>query len=425
MRCRPIAALLLLALALPPALVWPPLAQAQDSNAALPDRLTLPALLKLVGERSPRLALEQVTIESAEAERISAGAMPNPTLSYGRFTPSGGGRTLFDGNRQQQASVDLPLLIGGQRGARIAAAEQGLLAARARVGVAGKELALRAADLFVGLQAAQERTALLDDSVGEIERLVTIVSGRLGSGAASRYDLTRVEIERAGMNARLSDARAELAEKSAGLAALLGAPAWRPSAIGTAMPAGLSSSAAEWRAALISNNAQIVAARREEDAAQAVLKRSERERWPAPVVSVGRSWTGEPFGAANFVGLSAEIPLSDAWRGQMAKSAADLRAAQRRREAIESEANAELQRLVDALAQRRAALERFQKDVGERIPALKQMAEDAYRLGRGSLLELIDAARSRLDARLTEVDLRAATVGQELRIRGLTGGLGG
>jgi cobalt-zinc-cadmium efflux system outer membrane protein len=407
------------------ALASQPPAWAQDPNTALPESLTLPILLRLVAERSPRLAVEQVAVDSAEAERITAGALPNPSVSYGRSTPSGGARTLFEGNRQQQATFDLPLLIGGQRGARIEAAEQGLVAARARVGLAGNELALRAAELFVGLQAAQEKVQLLDQSVAEIERVVAIVSGRLDSGAASRYDLTRVEIELAGMNARLADARAELAEKSAGLAALLGAPGWRPSANGTAVPAGLSLSAAEWREALISSNPQIIAARREEDAAQAALKRSEREHWPVPVLSLGRTWTGEPFGAANFIGLSTEIPLSDAWRGLMAKAAADVRAAQRRREAIESEVNVELQRLIDALAQRRAALDRFRRNVGERIPALKQMAEDAYRLGRGSLLELIDAARSRLDARLTEVDLRAATAAQELRILGLTGKLGG
>ncbi len=401
------------------------LAWAEDPNTNLPENLTLPILLRLVAERSPRLAVEQVAIESAEAERITAGARPNPTVSYGRFSPSGGASTLFQGSRQEQATVDLPLLIGGRRGARIEAAEQGLLATRARVGLAGNELALRAADLFVGLQAAQEKVLLLGESVAEIERVVAIVSGRLDSGAATRYDLTRVEVELAGMNARLADARAERDEKSAGLALLLGVPGWRPSANGTAAPAGLSTSPTAWRESLSSRNPQIVAARREEEAAQAALKRSERERWPVPVLSLGRTWTGDPFGAANFVGLSTEIPLSDAWRGLMAKAAADLRAAQRRREAIESEADVELRRLVDALAQRRAALERFRRNVGERIPALKQMAEDAYRLGRGSLLELIDAARSRLDARLTEVDLRAATVGQELRILGLTGKLGG
>ena len=403
----------------------PSLVRAQDPNAALPERLTLPILLRLVVERSPRLAAERVAIDAAEAERITAGALPNPTVSYGRFSPSGGANTLFQGSSQQQTTLDMPLLIAGQRGARIEAADQGLSAARARVGLASNELTLRAADLFVGLQGVQEKVATLEESVSEIERVVAIVSGRLASGAASRYDLTRVEVELAGVAARLADARAETAEKSAGLAALLGAPGWRPGASGVPVPAGLPTSVAEWRESLIARNPQIVAARREEEAAQAALKRAERERWPAPVLSVGRTWTGDPFGAANFVGLSTEIPLSDAWRGLMAKAAADLRAAQRRREAIEAEVDVELRRLLNALAERRAALDRFHRNVGERIPALKQMAEDAYRLGRGSLLELIDAARSRLDARLTEVDLRTATVSQELRILGLTGRLGG
>jgi len=412
---------LLLALLLAP---LPP-ARAQDARAALPDRLTLPALLKLVAERSPRLAVERVAIDAAAAERISAGARPNPSLSFGRYTPSGGASTLFSGSHQQQASVDLPLLIAGQRGARIEAADQGLAAARAHVGLAGNELALRAADLFVALQSAQEKAALVEQSAAEIGRVVTLVTGRLESGAASRYERARIEVEFAAMNARVADARAEVAEKSAGIAALLGAPQWHPAADGAALPAEFALDSVRWRASVLAANPEIVAARRDEDAAQAALRRSERERWPVPVLSVGRTWTADPFGAANFIGLSTEIPLSDAWRGQMAKSTADLRAAQGRREALEAEADVELGRLLEALAQRRAALERFRRNVGERIPALRQMAEDAYTLGRGSLLELIDASRSRLDARLTEVDLRAAAVAQEMRLQALAGKLGG
>lgn len=399
-------------------------ARAQDPNAVLPERLTLPVLLQLVAERSPRLAAEQAAIDAAEAERITAGALPNPTVSFGRFKPAGGANTIFEGSSQQQSTVDVPLLIAGQRGARIEAAEQGMLATRARVGLAGNELALRAAELFVGLQAAQEKVTVLQESRGDIERAAVVVSGRLDGGMASRYDLARVEVELAGVTVREEEARADRANQAAGLATLIGAPGWRPSAIGTPIPAGLPTDAAIWRNPLVAGNPQIHAARREEDAAQAALKRTESERWPVPVLNLGRTWTSDPFGAANFVGLSTEIPLLDTRRGPLAKAKADLQAAQRRRAAIESEAGVELLRLLDSLAQRRAALERFEQKAGIRIPALKQMAEDAYRLGRGSILELIDAARSRLDARLTNVDLRAAIVQQELRLQALTGKLG-
>lgn len=399
-------------------------ARAQDQNAPPPERLTLPVLLQLVAERSPKLAVEQVAIDAAMADRITAGALPNPTVNYGHFKPSGGANTLFEGTRQQQATVDFPLLIAGQRGARIEAADQGLLATRARVGLAGDELALHAAELFVGLQATQEKITVLQDSLDDIKRAAAIVSGRLDSGMASRYDLARVEVELAGVTVRMDEARADRANQSAGLAALIGVPSWRPIAVGTPVPAGLPTDAAAWRNSLVSGNPQINVARREEDAAQAALQRTEHERWPVPVLSLGRTWTSDPFGAANFVGLSTEIPLLDTRRGPLDKAKAELQTAQRRREATESEVSAELLRLLDSLAQRRAALEQFNRNVGTGVPALKQMAEDAYRLGRGSVLELIDAARSRVDVRLTNVDLRTAIVQQELRIKALTGKLG-
>ena len=401
-----------------------PAAVAQQAAQALPERVTLPVLLRLVAERSPRLAAERVAIDAAEADRIVAGALPNPTLSYGRFRPSGGAHTVFEGSRQQQATVEFPLLIAGQRAARVEAAEQGVLGARARVAMAGNELALRAAELFAGLQAAQEKIVVLAEALSEIERVSSVISGRLESGMASRYDLARVEIEVAGMAVRVQEARADEAEKSSGLAVLLGAPGWRPRAEGLLTPSGLPSDLSTWRESLAARNPQIAAARREEDTARAALARAEHERWPVPVLSLGRTWTNEPFGAANFIGLSTEVFLFDDRRGPVAKAQAELRAAERRREAVEAEVGVELQRLLEALSQRRTALERFEQKVDVRTPALRQMAEDAYRLGRGTVLELIDATRARVDARVTGIDLRAFTVQQELRILALTGGLG-
>jgi len=391
----------------------------------LPEQLDLATLLRLVAERSPRLAVERVSIEAAEADRITAGALPNPTISYGSSRPSGGAaNSVISGNRQQQAGIDLPVLIAGQRGARVEAAEQGVLGARARVAQAGAEMALRAAELFIGLQAAQEKIAVLAEAHSEIERAASLISGRLDSGMASRYDLARVEMEVASIAVRLADARADAAEKSAGLATLLGAPGWRPRAAGELAPRGLQAELPAWQGSL-SANPQIIFARREEDTARAAVRRAERERWPVPVLSLNRSWTSEPFGAANFIGFSTEVPILDSRRGQLDKAQAELRAAERRREALEAEMRVELARLLDALVQRRAALERFERKIDVRSPALRQMAEDAYRLGRSTVLELIDAARTRVDARVTGIDLRAFTVQQELRILSLTGGLGG
>ena len=44
---------------------------------------------------------------------------PNPKVSYGRFDQAGGRRnTQFDGPSQQNITVEVPMLLAGQRGAR-------------------------------------------------------------------------------------------------------------------------------------------------------------------------------------------------------------------------------------------------------------------------------------------------------------------
>ena len=122
-------------------------AYAQE-NMPVPDVVDLPTVLRLVRDASPRLSIERQAVAGAEANRITAGAYPNPTVSYGRFRPSGGQATLFEGSRQEQTTVELPLLIAGQRSARVAKAEREIEAARARVASGASSLAAEAGSAF-------------------------------------------------------------------------------------------------------------------------------------------------------------------------------------------------------------------------------------------------------------------------------------
>jgi cobalt-zinc-cadmium efflux system outer membrane protein len=380
-------------------------------------------MLRLVAERSPRLAAERVAIDAAEAERIGAAAYPNPTVSVGRYKPAGGARTVFDASSQSQTTLDFPVLIGGQRKARMDAAERAVDLARAQVGVASHEAVIKAMEAFVGLQSAQEKARVLEAAYADVQRLSKVVAERMASGMASRYEATRAEIELASLKTRLDDAYLERSARASELAAMIGAPGWKPVALGTPTSNGIAFDHGTLAAAVKDGNAQLLAARRDEAAAQAAVTRAQRERLPVPVVSVGRTWTGDPYGAANFVGLSAEIPILDRRMGPVVKAEAELRAAQLRREAIEVELDAELARALDMLAARRATLAQFDRSIGSKLDALRQMSEDYYQLGRGSILELVDAARSRLESALNGLDVRAQLVTEELRLLALSGKL--
>ena len=397
-------------------------ARAQQT-AVVPDAVDLPAVLRLVREVSPRLAIERQAIAGAEANRITAGVYPNPTVSYGRYRPGGGQATLFDGSRQEQATVELPLLIAGQRSARVEKAERDIDAARARVASGASTLAAEAGSAFVALLAAQEKVALLVTANEELVRLRDIVAGRESSGVASRYDVTRLEIELGGFRAKLGDAQADTADRAGNLAALLGLQKWRPRATGDLRPLMLGADALASPRERAGSSPASITALREETAAQSNVEVARRERWPVPSVSAGRAWTSEPFGAANFLGLSVEIPILDSRRGPLARAESEAMSAALRRELAVAEVATNLERYANVITARQSALQRFQDEASARLPQLKQMAEDAYRFGRGSIFELLDSTRSRYDLHQTRIDLVAALVEAQLRFLAISGEL--
>jgi cobalt-zinc-cadmium efflux system outer membrane protein len=242
-------------------------------------------------------------------------------------------------------------------------------------------------------------------------------------GMASRYDLNRLEVELASTRTKLEDAKGDIADRAGNLAVLLGIRDWRPKAAGTLSPMPMETGAFDNPRARALNSPATLSALGEEKVAQSAAEVARRERWPVPSISLGRAWTSEPFGAANFLGLSVEIPILDTRRGPVAKAEAEATAAAMRRDLVAAETAANLQRYADVIGARETALRRFEADAAARLPVLKEMSENAYRLGRGSIFELLDSTRSRYELHQTRIDLMAALVEAQLRYLGTSGEL--
>ena len=385
--------------------------------------MDLAEVLRIVREVSPRLAIQREGVRTAEAGRITAGAYPNPSVSFGRSRPSGGQSTLFTGTRQDQASLDMPLLIAGQRSARLDRAEREIEAARTRVDAGASSLAAEASAAFVSLLAAQEKAALLAHAGNDLGRLRDIVRGRAEQGVASRYDLARLEIEFGSFRARLDDAQADIADRAGSLAALLGLPQLTPRAVGVLGPLQLGADALKAPRDRAPASPAVSAAAGEERAARSGIEVARSERWPVPSVSVGRAWTSDPFGAANFLGLSVEIPIFDTRRGPVARAESEAAAASLRRELAQAEVVATLERYGNVITVRQAALQRFDAETASRLTALEEMAEQAYRFGRSSIFELLDSTRLRYELRQSRIELVGALMEAQLRFLATSGSL--
>ena len=387
-----------------------------EASAQLPDKVTLEEVLRIVSE-GPRVAASQRDADAARADRDAAGRFANPSLSLGRSRPSGGERTIFDGDRQDQASLELPVPIFGQRSARVQVAERQVERAQWQVQSTLGETKKSAALGFVRLLVAQEQLALRLRARGEIERIRGIVSGRLENGMASRYDLARADAELSLASVGVQKAEAEVAEQAAAIAALAGVGGWRPQAQGSLE--SLRPTPPIDADALLDRSPALQTARAETRAAEARIELAQRERFPVPSIGVARTWTSGPFGAANFLGVSSEIPLLDTRRAQEDKARAEAAGARSRERAIEAGLRADLQRHLETLRARRAALERLRG--GD--TTFLEMAESAYRLGRATLFELLDARRTQLEAADARLEVLGAIAESGIEIEAISGSL--
>src|SRR6185436_8677986 len=140
---------------------------------------------------------------------------------------------IFDADRQSQALLEVPLPVFGQMGARERAADRQATLADTQFRLAAIDIRKQAALGFARLLGAQEQLAARRAELAEVERIRGLVSGRMESGVASRYDLARANAEAALAALALQRAETAVSEQSAAIAALVDDRAWRPRAAGS------------------------------------------------------------------------------------------------------------------------------------------------------------------------------------------------
>jgi outer membrane protein TolC len=121
--------------------------------------------------------------------------------------------------------------------------------------------------------------------------------------------------------------------------------------------------------------------------------------------------------------LQSEIPILDSRKGAEDRARADAAATRERARAANAVLAAEYEKQREVLRARREALRRFEGGAADTQGSFLEMAESAYRLGRGTLFELLDARRTRLEASLARLELLGAIVEAEIELRVLTGDL--
>lgn len=361
---------------------------------------------------SPELLAGRAAVEAAAARARQAGAFPNPVLSYSREQTSGSGIT----NWQNIALVEQRLDLGGQRGARRAAAGYRHEAAVARLAAWEREIGYAVTRAYAAAAAADQRAARAAEAAEAFARARRITSNRLGSGDVSGYADRRIGLE-AARYATLR-AQAELARRTARLelAALMGAAgdslpgldlSLEPSAPPSAVP-----TLDSVRALALHSRPELRAAAAEIAAAAADARAARAEAFPGPLAGLGfKNERGAGSTASGFVfQVTLPVPLWDRRRAGAEGFAAEGRERSAESQRIRRQIIREVEDAWTALGAVAEQIETLRPQLGETSRAALRAAEAAYAEGEISLVEWLDAVRAYQEAESGFASLQAEYV---------------
>lgn len=390
----------------PPAPSSPASASSPAGAPAL-GTLTLDAALALATERSPVLSAARNELEAAEGGLTQAGVLPNPEVAV-----------LMEDTRRDTrtttAQLNMPLELGGKRAARLGAAGKSRELARSQLDAALVELRSAVYAAFFGMLVAQERARLAGDAVALAANAARVAGRRVAAGKAAPLEHTRAAVEQANAALEQADADAALALARHALATLCG--------IGEAdMPAQAQADAAALRPAAprpgvaqsddeIELAPALQSSRIELERRRAVVGVERSRQYPDVTLTLGtKRDNGSERGTMPVIGVSIPLPLFDRNQGnvyaamrQADKAADDYRATRVR-------LGTELRQAATQLSVARNLADTLAQTV---VPAASQAYDTAVRgfeAGKFGFLDVLDAQRTLLQARIRHLNAVAAS----------------
>lgn len=370
----------------------------------IPLKLSLADALRLAIERNPSLAAASAEVDVARAERIGAGRLPNPALTFeseGQQIPFRS-RAAGDGH-EYLVRLDQEIDTPGRRGLRLVAAD--LLAQSAQAQFANErrrlELEVRRAYFQAALAKADREVSAT--ALEEIDKVIVLNRARLEQGEISGAELRRVQVERLRFQDDVFAAELALRNARASLLALMNAPDMRQPvdpvdsltlpAQGVAAVIGLSVSQ------IVALNTEAISARPDVLAARADVRRAETEtrlqralRRPLP--TVGGGYKEDGGGKAFVFGITVPLPLFNQNQGTIARANAQQRSASNRAAAVERQVGLEVQQALNAVEVNRERVSYIEREFLKNARDVRDVILASYRLGSADLIDLLDAQRA-------------------------------
>jgi len=371
--------------------------------------LTESEALARLSPDNPRVRAIQSAIDIARADVLAARRWPNP-----RFTID---RESVSGITEYLTMVAQPLAITGRRGFETQAATALVHATENR-----SEDALRRAraDLrlaFAQLLVAQTRERELTNARARLQELADVLAKREAAGDAAGFDRLRAEREVFEIEADRAIAAADRARAQGLLAGFLAIAADVTNVVAVesvAAPSALPAVDALVERAE-STRGELLALRKEVDAARFSARAADRRLVPEPEIIAGTKSSNIGDGdIGSVVTILASVPIFDRGQPERALALGRLNQAEARISAFRQTVRAEITALRAMVMERRDASERYRLAAVSSVGQIERIAQVSYDAGERGILDLLDAyglaSSSRVRQAALDLSVREAEV---------------
>jgi outer membrane protein, heavy metal efflux system len=378
--------------------------------------LTESDALSRLSPDSPRVRAIRAAVEVARADVLAAGRWPNPRLTFDRESVAGVTENI--------TMIAQPLPITGRRGLEQRAASALVDAASNRTDDAVRRARVDLRLAFAQLVAAQIRERDLTTARDRLQALAETLAKREAAGDAAGFDRLRAEREVLDIDADRAAAAIDRARAQASLAAFFAEPidsARIEAVTHTAQPAAVPAvDALVERAA--STRGELLALRREIDAARLGIEAADRRWIPEPEIVGGTKSSNVAGGDIGGVfAVNATLPLFDHGGAERGLAAARESQAKARADAFLVALRTEIAALRAAVLARRDIAERYRNAAVNSAGEIERIAQVSYDAGERGILELLDAYRIGSSARIRQAVLDLAVREAELELEFVSG----
>lgn len=383
----------------PPSLSNLPLLVPRDGP--VPANLTLQQALEEAEARSPAIVAARSAIRASEARLRQAGFRENPELSVEIENVLGTGDIGILRGAETTFAVNQRLDLGGRRAARVGVARAELAAEQLRLSIARAELAQQVREQFARAVTARDRLRLAEDTDQRARELARIAGVLVDAGRDPPLRAIRARSAAAQAAAELEAARAEERSARSTLVSLFGV---------TTPPETLAGPLLDLSPRNIDpeQSLEVRLADLERLIAEANLRQALAATRLDFAFGVGVRHFAQTGDAALVAGLSMPLRVYDRNRGNVAAARANIETAEARRAGLLASATVRAQNAIATVEAAEIRVEALQNAAVPEAFEAMTLTQQAYREGRASLLELLDAQNAYTSAQAALLDARLA-----------------